>query len=186
MFGSIFGFLIEIIFTLFGAALLIRAWIQAITMPRFNPLGPGIHRVTQWLVGPLEWVLPHRGRVNWACLVAVIIVAFVFIVLNWLITYGNLLPSSAWVIALASSVFTAIRWALNLIVWLTLIQAILSWVNPQAPMMPLLQTLTAPLLNPVRRLLPNTTIDFSPLIVLVLAQVAIIVVAQLSVQIFGF
>ncbi len=186
MFGSIFRFLIEIIFTLFGAALLIRAWMQAITMPRFNPLGPGIHRVTQWLVGPLEKVLPHRGRVNWACLVAVIIAAFVFIILNWLVTYGRILPTSAWVIALASSVFMAIRWALNLIVWLTLIQAILSWVNPAAPMMPLLQTLTAPLLNPVRRLLPNSTIDFSPLVVLILAQVAIIFVAQLSVQIFGF
>ncbi len=51
------------------------------------------------------------------------------------------------------------------------IQAVLSWVNP-APMMPLLQALTAPMLDPIRRILPRTSIDFSPLVLLlIVAQV---------------
>jgi len=186
MFGDIFRFLIEIAFTLFGAALLIRAWMQAITMPRFNPLGPGIHRYTQWLVGPLEKITPHTGRINWACLLAAVLTAFVYVILNWLISVGAMIPVAALPVALGAALFMTVRWALNLIVWLTLIQAILSWVNPQAPMMPLLQMLTAPLLNPIRRVLPNTAIDFSPLVVLVLAQVAIMFVTRLGIQIFGF
>jgi len=186
MFGDIFRFLIEIVFTLFGAALLIRAWMQAITMPRFNPLGPGIHRFTQWLVGPLEKIMPHNGRVNWACLLAAVITAFVYVIVNWLISVGALIPVAALPVALGAALFMVVRWALNLVVWLTLIQAVLSWVNPSAPMMPLLQMLTAPLLNPIRRVLPSTTIDFSPLVVLVLAQVAIMFVTRLGIQIFGF
>ena len=79
----------------------------------------------------------------------------------------------------------AAKWALNLVVWLTLIQAVLSWVNPMAPMMPLLQALTAPLLDPVRRLLPRTSIDFSPLVLLIVAQIVLMVLARLSYNVVG-
>src|SRR3546814_10599987 len=61
--------------------------------------------------------------------------------------------------AMGSALIMAIKWALNLVVWLTLIQAVLSWVNPTAPMMPLLQALTAPMLDPIRRILPRTSIE---------------------------
>lgn len=72
------------------------------------------------------------------------------------------------------------RWALNLVVWLTLIQAVLSWVNPMSPLMAQLQTLTAPLLDPIRRILPRTAIDFSPLVLLILAQIAAMMLTRLS------
>jgi YggT family protein len=52
--------------------------------------------------------------------------------------------------------------------------------------MPVLQTLTAPLLNPIRRILPNMGgIDFSPLVLLVIAQVGIMVLQQASFRLFG-
>ncbi|MNT10349.1 YGGT family protein [compost metagenome] len=70
-------------------------------------------------------------------------------------------------------------------VWLTLIQAVLSWVNPMAPMMPLLQSLTAPLLDPIRRVLPRTSIDFSPLVLLIAAQILLMVLARLSYGMMG-
>ncbi|MGE4369956.1 MAG: YggT family protein, partial [Burkholderiaceae bacterium] len=88
--------------------------------------------------------------------------------------------------ALLAAVVTAFRWAFNVLLWATLIQAILSWVNPMAPVMPVLQTLTAPLLNPIRRALPNLGgIDFSPLVLLLIAQVAIMVLQQVSYSVFG-
>ena len=34
------------------------------------------------------------------------------------------------------SVFTVLMWACNLIIWGTIIQAVMSWVNPMAPIMP--------------------------------------------------
>lgn len=46
MLGQILQFLLEITFTLFGVGLLVRAWMNSIRMPRFNPLALAIHRYT--------------------------------------------------------------------------------------------------------------------------------------------
>ena len=86
---------------------------------------------------------------------------------------------------MGSALLMVLKWTLNLMVWMTLIQAVLSWVNPLSPLMPLLQTLTAPLLDPIRRILPRTAIDFSPLVLLIGAQILLMMVARLAYGIFG-
>ena len=105
--------------------------------------------------------------------------------LIWLVAIGALIPAALLPAAMGSALIMAIKWALNLIVWLTLIQAVLSWVNPMAPLMPLLSTLTAPLLDPIRRILPRSSIDFSPLVLLVVAQIVLMVLARLSYSLMG-
>ena len=111
--------------------------------------------------------------------------ALVYLVLIWLVAIGALIPAALLPAAMGSALIMAIKWALNLIVWLTLIQAVLSWVNPMAPLMPLLSTLTAPLLDPIRRILPRSSIDFSPLVLLVVAQIVLMVLARLSYSLMG-
>jgi YggT family protein len=185
MLGDILRFLIEIVFTILGAALLIRAWMHGVRLPPFNPLAQAVFRCTEWLAGPLRKVFPHRGRIEWSCLIGAWLAALVYLALIWVVTLGLFFSAGALPGLLGASFLTVVKWALNLVVWLTLIQAILSWVNPAAPMMPVLQTLTAPLLNPVRRLLPSSTIDFSPLVVLVLAQIALMTVSRGSSGFFG-
>jgi YggT family protein len=87
---------------------------------------------------------------------------------------------------LGAALVTVARWALNLIVWLTLIQAVLSWINPMAPIMPVLRTLTAPLLEPIKRIMPNLGgLDLSALVLLVLAQVAMMVLNRVSFSLLG-
>jgi YggT family protein len=186
MLGDILRFIIEIVFTILGAALLVRAWMHAVRLPPFNPLAQAVFRSTEWLVGPLRKIFPHRGRVEWSCLFATWLTALVYIALMWVITLGLYYSPELPTTLIGGSLITVVKWALNLIVWLTLIQAILSWVNPVAPMMPVLQTLTAPLLDPVRRLLPSSTIDFSPLVVLVLAQIAMMTISRGSFGLLGF
>jgi YggT family protein len=69
---------------------------------------------------------------------------------------------------------------------MTLIQAILSWVNPLAPVMPVLRTLTDPLLEPIRRILPSFSgFDFSPLALLILAQIALMMLNRISFTLVG-
>ena len=97
------------------------------------------------------------------------------------------MPVAVLIPALGAAAMTLCRWALNLIIWLTLIQAVLSWVNPLAPVMPVLRTLTAPMLEPIRRIMPNLGgIDLSPLVLLIMAQIAMMVVNQISFTLFGF
>jgi YggT family protein len=60
--------------------------------------------------------------------------------------------------------------ALNLYVWIIIIRALLSWVNPDPynPIVRFLYRVTEPVLSPVRRWIPfrNFGIDLSPVVVL--------------------
>ena len=50
--------------------------------------------------------------------------------------------------------------------WIIVIRALLSWVNPDPwnPIVRFLYQVTEPVLRPIRRRLPNTGIDFAPLV----------------------
>ena len=59
--------------------------------------------------------------------------------------------------------------ALQIYMWIIIIRAIVSWVNPDPhnPIVQLLHRVTEPVLQPVRRMLPMSYgIDFSPLVVI--------------------
>ena len=55
---------------------------------------------------------------------------------------------------------------LTVLYWLILVRALISWVNPDPfnPIVQLLNQLTEPILEPLRRFLPVSAIDFSPLV----------------------
>jgi len=185
MFGDTLDFLINTVFSLFGIALVIRAWIHAIRLHPFNPYSQAILRITNWLVQPLRHVIRPGHRADWPSLLACWLTAFVQLILIWLLHTGLISPDILGPAALAAAI-TCLKWAFNVIVWVTLIQAVLSWVNPLAPIMAVLHTCTAPLLDPIRRMLPNTGgIDFSPLILLVVAQTAMIFLGHLAYTLFG-
>lgn len=61
---------------------------------------------------------------------------------------------------------------LNLYMWIIIIRAIVSWVNPDPynPIIQFLYQVTEPVLSPIRRIIPTHTtgIDFSPIIVFLL------------------
>jgi YggT family protein len=185
MFGDIVRFLLDIFFTLFGAALILRAWIHAVRLHPFNPLARGVYQATNWLVLPLRKLVPTTGPVDWTSLVAVWLAAVVYLVVAWLVSTGSLVPAAALPTVAISALLMVLKWALNLLVWMTLIQAVLSWVNPLSPLMPILQTLTAPLLDPIRQILPRSGIDFSPLVMLVIAQIVLMMLTRLGYTIMG-
>jgi YggT family protein len=186
MFGDILLFLIQISFTIVGAAFLARAWLHSIRFHPFNPFAQLIYRLTEWLCKPLRFVLPTSRSVDYASLVGVLVIALFYLLLMWVIATRILPPSSLWLSFFLAAAVTAARWALNLIIWLTLIQAVLSWVNPLAPIMPVLRTLTDPLLEPIRRIMPNFSgFDFSPLALLILAQIALMVLNRISFTLIG-
>ena len=75
---------------------------------------------------------------------------------------GNFIAAGAHIIDIALSIY----------LWIIIISAALTWVNPDPynPIVRLLRQLTEPVLAPVRRLIPlrGIGIDFSPIIILLL------------------
>ena len=185
MIGEILRFLLDIGFTLIGAVLLARAWCQAVKLHPFNPIAQAVYQATNWLVTPLRRVVPTGGGIDWASLLGALLVAIVYLVLIWLVSTASMLPVKLIPGVIGAGLATVGRWALNLIIWLTLIQAVLSWINPMATIMPVLRTLTTPLLEPIRRIMPNLGgFDLSPLVLLILAQIVIIVLNSLTYRLF--
>jgi YggT family protein len=186
MIGEILRFLLDIVFNLVGAVLLARAWIHAAKLHPFNPMSQAIYQATNWLVQPLRKIVPTSGGlVDWASLLGALLAAALYLFLMWLVSTASMLPAKLIAGLIGASVVTLGRWALNLIVWMTLIQAVLSWVNPMATIMPVLTTLTDPLLAPIRRITPKLgALDLAPLVLLVLAQIAMMVLSRISFTLF--
>ena len=70
---------------------------------------------------------------------------------------------------LISAVARGLDIILNIYMWIIIIRALISWVNPDPynPIVQFLYKVTEPVLSPIRRLIPvyATGIDFSPIIV---------------------
>ncbi|CAH2904838.1 MAG: Cell division integral membrane protein, YggT and half-length relatives [uncultured Paraburkholderia sp.] len=185
MFSDIARFLLNTVFTLFGAALLLRAWLQVVRMPPYNPVTNAVLQATNWIVLPLRRILPSTRSIDWASLVAALIAAIIYVILMVVLTGADpltLLPT-----LLIVAVLTVIKWALNLIIWMTILMALLSWLNPRSPAMPILYQLTAPFLNPLRRVVPHLGgIDLSPILLFVIVQVLLMVVTRAAVQLTYF
>jgi YggT family protein len=66
----------------------------------------------------------------------------------------------------------AVAWLLGYVLkaymWIIIIRALLSWVNPDPwnPIVRFLYQVTEPVLRPIRQRLPSTGIDFSPVVVI--------------------
>jgi YggT family protein len=80
------------------------------------------------------------------------------------------LRSSVFILSnLISALAQILDLVLNVMAWLIIIRALLSWVSPDPlnPIVQFLNTVTEPLLAPIRRLMPPAwrfSFDFSPLI----------------------
>ncbi|MEO9122229.1 MAG: YggT family protein, partial [Burkholderiaceae bacterium] len=57
MLSDVLHFIINIIFSLFGIALILRAWMYAIRLHPFNPYSQAIIRVTDWAIQPIRKVV---------------------------------------------------------------------------------------------------------------------------------
>ena len=176
MLATALGFLIDVVFGLFTYALLLRFVMQVLRAPFRNPAGQAVMALTDWIVKPLRKILPGFKGIDWASLLA----TYLFQVL-WLSAYyvvfgkGFSLLGIGAAYLLAVAALALVKTALWLLIGVVLVQAVLSWVAPDGPLAGLLNALTFPFLRPVRKLVPplGGTLDLSPLIVIVLAQLAL-------------
>ena len=176
MLADIARTLLEILGSLLVALLLLRAWMRYIGMPPRNPVAQFAHAMTNWLVGPLSRLLPVRGRADWASLVAALLVTLLAVVLMRAVVG---MPVE-WDIALIAALRQLVIWSLNVIVWVTIIYVVISWVNPHAPFAPAFEVLLRPLLAPIRRILPTVGgFDLSAMVLLIAVYVLQMVVARL-------
>jgi YggT family protein len=180
MFFDIITFLLDVVAGLLGGACLLRLYMQLQRIPFGNPVGRFVFALTDWIVLPLRKVLPGYRRWDFASLIA----AYLFELAQFGIIALMIGRGAAAVPLLA--LFGLVRLLISGAVGLTIVYAILSWVNADSPMVDVIDRLAAPLLRPFRRLIPLVGgFDLSPLALLVLLQVLAIIVANLQRAVVG-
>jgi YggT family protein len=169
---------IDTVGSLIAAACMLRLWMVWLGMSMRDPVGHFVFTFTEWLVRPLRKVLPRGRHFDWSCLLGALLIALVLSVAFTLLFALHSQPKFGAVVLLA--VVWLLRWTLWLLVGALLLLVILSWVNPHAPIAPMLEMLTRPVLEPIRRRLPRIGgLDLSPLVVILLAQIALTVLRTL-------
>src|SRR5262249_59665427 len=85
-------------------------------------------------------------------------------------------PGARGVGVIRLSLVALFRASLHLLIFVVIVQVILSWVSPYTPLAPVFDGLPRPFYGVFRRFIPPIgNIDLSPLFVVVLAQVLLIV-----------
>jgi YggT family protein len=175
MFFQITTFLLDVVAGLLGGACLLRLYMQHQRIPFSNPVGRFVFALTNWIVLPLRKILPGYKRWDFSSLIA----AYLFELAQFGILALMIGRGAAAVPALA--LFGLVRLLISGAVGLTIVYAILSWVNADSPMFDVIDRLVAPLLRPFRRVIPLVGgFDLSPLALLVVLQVLAIIVANLQ------
>jgi YggT family protein len=184
MIAQALAFLLDTVATLLIVALLLRFWLQAARAPFNNPLSGFLAAVTNWGVKPLRRVVPGLWGLDLATLMLAWLVAWALdLLLMAVIGVGAsgtvALPGSAGGAGLLISGLLAlvqlVRIFLYLLIVVVIVQAVLSWVNPYSPVSPLLALLARPFLAPIqRRMRPVSGFDLSPLVLLIVCQLALI------------
>jgi YggT family protein len=173
-------FLLDTVFGIVTYAFLLRFTMQWLRAPFRNPLGQSVVALTDWAAKPMRRVVPGFGGVDGSTLVLAWIAQFLWLVTLALVLgpgiFSGTLVAMFAVLACVELV-KAMLWLLIIVVFA---QAILSWTAPDGPFAGVLNALTFRFLAPIRRLIPplGGTLDLSPLIVIVLAQLALMLPVQ--------
>lgn len=163
---SAFSFLIDTLFDLYLMVVLLRIWMQLARADFYNPFSQFVVKATHPVVGPLRRFIPPLGNVDTASL----LLAYLLSCLKWVLlsTLAGYDASVAQVVLTAGQ--TLLKQAFQLVFWILVIRAILSWVSQgnYNPIESLLHQLTEPMLAPIRRVVPAIGgLDLSVLVLLV-------------------
>jgi YggT family protein len=178
MISSALTFLLQTLGNLFVIAVLLRFMMQLFRVPFRNPFAQFIVAITDFAVKPMRRLIPGLLGLDWACLVLAILVKLAVVAASyWLGGYPFALAGArVWPVMLGLAVVQLVSLTVYMIIGLTLVRAVLSWVNTHTPLMPVVYELTEPFLRPLRRFIPMVSnVDLTPLVLFILCQLILMV-----------
>ena len=188
MLARILLFIVEVAADFLAAALLARFALQWARASFRNPVGQFVIAVTDWAVLPARRMIPGLFGLDLAsCLLAWLVqLALSRAGLRACCRWARLGGSPDILALLFAAVIAVLRLSVYLAMLVVLVTALLSWINPHAPLAPVLSAARATLLAPFQRVIPPLGgIDLSPLVLLLLLQVVLMVLGSLGGTAFG-
>jgi len=159
-------FLIDTLFDIYIAIVLLRFLLQQVGADFFNPISQFIVKATQKPVIIVRRIIPSFRGIDLATLTLVVLLIFIKLLI--LLALGGIQPSISAILIL--SMHDLISLIFDVFIVAIFVQAILSWVNPDPynPVSTLLNNLTRPILQPIKKRLPIMGgLDLSTIVALI-------------------
>ncbi|HZR03320.1 MAG TPA: YggT family protein [Burkholderiales bacterium] len=177
MLNQILTFLLETFLGLFALALLLRFWLQTMRAPARNPVSTFLAALTNWIVIPARRVVPGLRGID----LSTLLLAWLTKVVLLAATLALRGLSLGMIAVLVFALFDIVRLSLYILMFAVIAQAVLTWVAPYSPAMPVLNSLVRPFLAPFQRRIPTIgNVDISPIFLLVVIQILIFIVNSLQ------
>ncbi len=164
-------YLVRAVLFLFSLALVLRFTLQAVRADFYNPFSQAIIKITDPLIRPSRRVIPAIGGVDIASLLLALVTIAGYLYVPVLFAGLSASPAAILIGACLSLIDLFLEvffWALIAVVvisWLTLLNV--ASPGNLNPLVRLLDDITRPLLEPIRRVLPPVGgFDFSVLVAL--------------------
>src|SRR5581483_821368 len=177
MLNQILTFLLETFLGLFALALLLRFWLKTMRAPARNPVSTFLAALTNWIVIPARRVVPGLRGID----LSTLLLAWLTKVVLLAATLALRGLSLGMIAVLVFALFDIVRLSLYILMFAVIAQAVLTWVAPYSPAMPVLNSLVRPFLAPFQRRIPTIgNVDISPIFLLVVIQILIFIVNSLQ------
>ncbi len=177
MLHSISTLIVHAIASVLAGVLLLRFWMQVVRVRPPASIAQFTFQLSDWLVRPLRRILPGLMGYDWASLFGAFLVIILSVVIDLWFTPVLTVQS-----VMLFSALRLVEWVLYGFIGLIILEVVFSWVNPHAPMAPFIRILNEPLMRPIRKVVPLIgNIDISPMIALVLLQIALQLIGNLFV-----
>jgi len=178
MLGQIGTLLVGTIIGLVVYLALMRFYMQAFRAPFRNPVGQFVLAFTDWGVQPLRKIIPGWRGLDLASFVFAVVLELIMVALTRALIPGRSVSLGDWLI---HSTIGIAESSIHLLIFVVLVDFVLSWVNPYTPIAPVLAALTRPFYGFFRRFIPPIGgFDLSPLLVILACQVALIVLRHIG------
>ena len=172
-------FLLNEVVSFFCTLFLLRFMMQMARVSFAGQIGDFVVKTTNWAVKPLRRIVPGMAGVDWASLIAALWLQLMLSALVISLSPMELTADSAGMVLmiLMLAIRGLIRLAIYIVIGALILQAVLSWINPYSPVAPLVNQLSRPILDPIRRFVPSISgVDLSPLVAILLLQVVLMFV----------
>ncbi len=188
MLAQLFYQVLDWLFGFLTLALIARFAMQWTRVSFRNPLGQFVVAVTDWAVVPVRRVIPSAFGVDLSTLFLAWLAQAMFLglVFGLFVPAAAVTPAAMLSLALLAVVAVA-RLAIYFLFGAVIISALLSWINPYAPLAPVVNAIAQPFLRPIQRVIPTLGgVDLSPLVLLLLLQILLSVISSAQRFLFPF
>lgn len=163
-------FIINTIVDLYILIIMLRYLLQLVRADFYNPVSQFLIKASNPLLIPMRRYIPSLGRHDSSSILLMLALKVAALSMVFLIKGIDLSLHTLLILSVADLFSLAI----NVFLFSILIIIVISWINPGAhnPVVSLLNNLTAPLMNPARKLLPPISgLDLSPILVILGLQI---------------